>query len=240
MGGWGGGAAATLESTIGPRDILSSCRTAEASRKKKENRRKWKRCLLIGLATVGGGAVIGKMGWWPCPGRARVGTGSRAHSHDGLLAHFRVKSPLFSPTCSGEKFRLLAPAHMLLCGLGPPHTAASQPPARATLYFGGTARPSPAALRLLSAAGGSAGRAASLPRAEAVCSRVCREAMRSHPHVPHTGGCPCRRHWGPGRSSRRSRGRHRHRQCRGRGSGLSSRHRHHDLTVRRSWSWPDR
>ncbi|KAK1340423.1 hypothetical protein QTO34_018993 [Cnephaeus nilssonii] len=31
---------------------------AEASRKKKENRRKWKRYLLIGLATVGGGTVI--------------------------------------------------------------------------------------------------------------------------------------------------------------------------------------
>lgn len=37
-----------------------SLRTAEASRKKKENRRKWKRYLLIGLATVGGGTVIGK------------------------------------------------------------------------------------------------------------------------------------------------------------------------------------
>uniref|UniRef100_A0A9L0R553 Transmembrane and coiled-coil domains 4 n=1 Tax=Equus caballus TaxID=9796 RepID=A0A9L0R553_HORSE len=33
--------------------------TAEASRKKRENRRKWKRYLLIGLATVGGGTVIG-------------------------------------------------------------------------------------------------------------------------------------------------------------------------------------
>ncbi|XP_035295358.1 transmembrane and coiled-coil domain-containing protein 4 isoform X3 [Cricetulus griseus] len=33
--------------------------TAEASRKKKEKQRKWKRYLLIGLATVGGGAVIG-------------------------------------------------------------------------------------------------------------------------------------------------------------------------------------
>ena len=42
---------------------LFSCRMAEASRKKKENRRKWKRYLLIGLATVGGGTVIGKMGW---------------------------------------------------------------------------------------------------------------------------------------------------------------------------------
>lgn len=39
---------------------LSSPRTAEASRKKRENRRKWKRYLLIGLATVGGGTVIGK------------------------------------------------------------------------------------------------------------------------------------------------------------------------------------
>ena len=94
---------------------------------------------------------------WPWPGQARVGTGSRAHSHDGLLAHLHVKSPLFSPTCSGEKFRLLASAHMLLCGLGPPHTAASQPPARASLYFGSTARPSPASLRLLSTAGDQLG-----------------------------------------------------------------------------------
>lgn len=39
---------------------LVSPRTAEASRKKRENRRKWKRYLLIGLATVGGGTVIGK------------------------------------------------------------------------------------------------------------------------------------------------------------------------------------
>lgn len=174
------------------------------------------------------------------PGRARVGTGLRAHSHDGLLALLHVKSPLFSPTCSGEKPRLLAAAHALLCGLGPPHTTASQPPARAILCFGGTARPSPASLLLVSTTGGSAGGAASPPLAEAVCSRVCREAMRSRPHVPRMGGCPCRRHWGPGRSSRRSWGRHRHRQRRGRGSGLSSRHRHHDLAVRRSWSRPDR
>lgn len=41
---------------------LFSPRTAEASRRKRENRRKWKRYLLIGLATVGGGTVIGKAG----------------------------------------------------------------------------------------------------------------------------------------------------------------------------------
>ena len=35
-------------------------RTAEASRKKKERRKKLKRYLLIGLATVGGGTVIGE------------------------------------------------------------------------------------------------------------------------------------------------------------------------------------
>lgn len=78
------------------------------------------------------------------------------------------------------------------------------------------------------------------PRAEAVCSHVCRGAACSRPPVPRTGGCPCRRHRGPGRSSRRCRGRHRHRQRRGRGSGLSGRHRHHDLAVRRRWSRPDR
>lgn len=48
---------------------LFSRRSAEASRKKKENRRKWKRYLLIGLATVGGGTVIGKMRWDMWPGR---------------------------------------------------------------------------------------------------------------------------------------------------------------------------
>lgn len=48
---------------------LFSRRSAEASRKKKENRRKWKRYLLIGLATVGGGTVIGKMRWDTWPGR---------------------------------------------------------------------------------------------------------------------------------------------------------------------------
>lgn len=42
---------------------LLSPRMAEASRKKKENQRKWKRYLLIGLATVGGGTVIGKASW---------------------------------------------------------------------------------------------------------------------------------------------------------------------------------
>ena len=48
---------------------LFSHRSAEASRKKKENRRKWKRYLLIGLATVGGGTVIGKMRRDMWPGR---------------------------------------------------------------------------------------------------------------------------------------------------------------------------
>lgn len=48
---------------------LFSRRSAEASQKKKENRRKWKRYLLIGLATVGGGTVIGKMTWDMWPGR---------------------------------------------------------------------------------------------------------------------------------------------------------------------------
>lgn len=42
---------------------LFSPRMAEASRKKKEKKRKWKRHLLIGLATVGGGTVIGEAGW---------------------------------------------------------------------------------------------------------------------------------------------------------------------------------
>ncbi|GAB1289137.1 Transmembrane and coiled-coil domain-containing protein 4 [Apodemus speciosus] len=41
--------------------------TAEASRKRKEKRRKWKRYLLIGLATVGGGTVIGVTGGLAAP-----------------------------------------------------------------------------------------------------------------------------------------------------------------------------
>lgn len=36
-------------------------RTVEVFRKKRENRRKWKRYFLIGLAIVGGGTVIGKV-----------------------------------------------------------------------------------------------------------------------------------------------------------------------------------
>lgn len=62
--GWSQGVPALKTNLFPPR-------TAEASRKKKENRRKWKRYLLIGLATVGGGTVIGKAS----PGWAGVGGG---------------------------------------------------------------------------------------------------------------------------------------------------------------------
>lgn len=58
-------------------------RTAEASRKKKENRRKWKRYLLIGLATLGGGTVIGKMRWWPWPGQHGVRDDARLGARVG-------------------------------------------------------------------------------------------------------------------------------------------------------------
>lgn len=57
-------------------------RTAEASRKKKENRRKWKRYLLIGLATVGGGTVIGKAspGWAGATGAGAVRSEGRCQA----------------------------------------------------------------------------------------------------------------------------------------------------------------
>lgn len=72
--------------------------TAEASRKKKENRRKWKRYLLIGLATVGGGTVIGVTGGLAAPlvaaGAATI-IGSAGAAALGSVAGIAVMTSLF-------------------------------------------------------------------------------------------------------------------------------------------------
>ncbi|KAM7098929.1 transmembrane and coiled-coil domain-containing protein 4 isoform 2-T17 [Molossus nigricans] len=72
--------------------------TAEASRKKRENRRKWKRYLLIGLATVGGGTVIGVTGGLAAPlvaaGAATI-IGSAGAAALGSVAGIAVMTSLF-------------------------------------------------------------------------------------------------------------------------------------------------
>ncbi|XP_003471411.1 transmembrane and coiled-coil domain-containing protein 4 isoform X2 [Cavia porcellus] len=78
--------------------------TAEASRKKKENRRKWKRYLLIGLATVGGGTVIGVTGGLAAPlvaaGAATV-IGSAGAAALGSAAGIAVMTSLFGAAGAG-------------------------------------------------------------------------------------------------------------------------------------------
>ena len=39
----------------------------------------------------------------------------RSHSQDVLISHLCVETPLLSSTCSEDKFKLLATAHVLLC-----------------------------------------------------------------------------------------------------------------------------
>nr|XP_012643133.1 transmembrane and coiled-coil domain-containing protein 4 [Microcebus murinus]XP_012643134.1 transmembrane and coiled-coil domain-containing protein 4 [Microcebus murinus]XP_020136740.1 transmembrane and coiled-coil domain-containing protein 4 [Microcebus murinus] len=77
---------------------------AEASRKKKENRRKWKRCLLIGLATVGGGTLIGVTGGLAAPlvaaGAATI-IGSAGAAALGSTAGIAVMTSLFSAAGAG-------------------------------------------------------------------------------------------------------------------------------------------
>lgn len=72
--------------------------TAEASRKKRENRKKWKRYLLIGLATVGGGTVIGVTGGLAAPliaaGAATI-IGSAGAAALGSVAGIAVMTSLF-------------------------------------------------------------------------------------------------------------------------------------------------
>ncbi|XP_054996337.1 transmembrane and coiled-coil domain-containing protein 4 [Sorex araneus] len=77
---------------------------AEASRKKKENRRKWKRYLLIGLATVGGGTVIGVTGGLAAPlvaaGAATI-IGSAGAAALGSVAGIAVMTSLFGAAGAG-------------------------------------------------------------------------------------------------------------------------------------------
>ncbi|XP_023614103.1 transmembrane and coiled-coil domain-containing protein 4 isoform X5 [Myotis lucifugus] len=72
--------------------------TAEASRKKRENRKKWKRYLLIGLATVGGGTAIGVTGGLAAPliaaGAATI-IGSAGAAALGSVAGIAVMTSLF-------------------------------------------------------------------------------------------------------------------------------------------------
>lgn len=78
--------------------------TAEAARKKKENRRKWKRYLLIGLATVGGGTVIGVTGGLAAPlvaaGAATI-IGSAGAAALGSVAGIAVMTSLFGAAGAG-------------------------------------------------------------------------------------------------------------------------------------------
>lgn len=78
--------------------------TAEASRRKKENRRKWKRYLLIGLATVGGGTVIGVTGGLAAPlvaaGAATI-IGSAGAAALGSVAGIAVMTSLFGAAGAG-------------------------------------------------------------------------------------------------------------------------------------------
>ncbi|XP_030798301.1 transmembrane and coiled-coil domain-containing protein 4 isoform X2 [Rhinopithecus roxellana] len=93
---------------LGPRDSApGSCvfnRMAEASRKKKENRRKWKRYFLIGLATVGGGTVIGVTGGLAAPlvaaGAATI-IGSAGAAALGSAAGIAIMTSLFGAAGAG-------------------------------------------------------------------------------------------------------------------------------------------
>ncbi|XP_059771200.1 transmembrane and coiled-coil domain-containing protein 4 isoform X2 [Balaenoptera ricei] len=86
--------------------------TAEASRKKKENRRKWKRYLLIGLATLGGGTVIGVTGGLAAPlvaaGAATI-IGSAGAAALGSAAGIAVMTSLFGAAGAGLTGTFSAP-----------------------------------------------------------------------------------------------------------------------------------
>uniref|UniRef100_G1R8R4 Transmembrane and coiled-coil domains 4 n=1 Tax=Nomascus leucogenys TaxID=61853 RepID=G1R8R4_NOMLE len=83
---------------------LKNGKMAEASRKKKENRRKWKRYLLIGLATVGGGTVIGVTGGLAAPlvaaGAATI-IGSAGAAALGSAAGIAIMTSLFGAAGAG-------------------------------------------------------------------------------------------------------------------------------------------
>uniref|UniRef100_A0A2K5XNK1 Transmembrane and coiled-coil domains 4 n=1 Tax=Mandrillus leucophaeus TaxID=9568 RepID=A0A2K5XNK1_MANLE len=91
-----------LESLKGIKEEESEM--AEASRKKKENRRKWKRYLLIGLATVGGGTVIGVTGGLAAPlvaaGAATI-IGSAGAAALGSAAGIAIMTSLFGAAGAG-------------------------------------------------------------------------------------------------------------------------------------------
>ncbi|KYO24549.1 transmembrane and coiled-coil domain-containing protein 4 [Alligator mississippiensis] len=78
--------------------------TAEASRKKKERKKKLKRYLLIGLATVGGGTVIGLTGGLAAPlvaaGAATI-IGSAGAAALGSAAGIAVMASLFGAAGAG-------------------------------------------------------------------------------------------------------------------------------------------
>nr|XP_042100629.1 transmembrane and coiled-coil domain-containing protein 4 isoform X4 [Ovis aries] len=84
--------------------LLRFVRPAEASRKKKENRRRWKRYLLIGLATVGGGTVIGVTGGLAAPliaaGAATV-IGTAGAAALGSAAGIAIMTSLFGAAGAG-------------------------------------------------------------------------------------------------------------------------------------------
>ncbi|XP_074162166.1 transmembrane and coiled-coil domain-containing protein 4 isoform X4 [Sminthopsis crassicaudata] len=77
---------------------------AEASRKKRENRKKWKRYLLIGLATVGGGTAIGLTGGLAAPfmaaGAAAI-IGTTGAAALGSVAGIAVITSLFGAAGAG-------------------------------------------------------------------------------------------------------------------------------------------
>ncbi|XP_066493445.1 transmembrane and coiled-coil domain-containing protein 4 isoform X2 [Tiliqua scincoides] len=78
--------------------------TAEASRKRKEKKKRWKRYLLIGLATVGGGTVIGLTGGLAAPlvaaGAATI-IGSAGAAALGSAAGIAVMASLFGAAGAG-------------------------------------------------------------------------------------------------------------------------------------------
>ncbi|XP_074831668.1 transmembrane and coiled-coil domain-containing protein 4 isoform X2 [Carettochelys insculpta] len=78
--------------------------TAEASRRKKERKRKWRRYLMIGLATVGGGTVIGLTGGLAAPlvaaGAATI-IGSAGAAALGSTAGIAVMASLFGAAGAG-------------------------------------------------------------------------------------------------------------------------------------------
>ncbi|XP_027698512.1 transmembrane and coiled-coil domain-containing protein 4-like isoform X1 [Vombatus ursinus] len=77
---------------------------AEALRKKRENRKKWKRYLLIGLATVGGGTAIGVTGGLAAPfmaaGAAAI-IGTTGAAALGSVAGIAVITSLFGAAGAG-------------------------------------------------------------------------------------------------------------------------------------------